>query len=166
MRHFVIIILLLIPTLTFARLEMADYWVFSKVVYVDTTGNNVTIDNLKIGSKYLVNVESNGCFHHTKLNLTISRNANGYFATFRMTGKIEGQKIKHQYSKTKLTESHLDSIKHFEKRLIDVSKQKLYCTTVDLYNLNDGLTSKLYKDDTCNWEGIGKLVAVLFRRQK
>ncbi len=178
MRHFAII-LFLIPTFIFAKLGMTGYSAIPKSFLVDkprsllndtlpqnfdTTSNNVTIDNLKIGSKYLIDVESSGCFHYTKLNLTISRYNNGYFATFSMRGKIEGQKINRKFSKSKLNESQLDTLRIFEKRITDVSKQDLSCTTVDLYNLNDGKNNRAYKDNTCNWQGIGKLVKVLFNK--
>jgi hypothetical protein len=48
-----------------------------KIIYtgskVDILTYMVCIDSLKVGQKYSINVESNGCFHNSKLNLIISR---------------------------------------------------------------------------------------------
>lgn len=129
------------------------------------TGALVTIDSLSIGQKYFITVQSNGCFHHTELFLTIQRSKDGYFATFKMRGRIEGQKVHHNYRKTKLTEAQLDSVRLFEISLAQISEHTYNCTTVDAYQLSIGETNNRFKVDHCEWQGIGKLVGYLFKRQ-
>jgi hypothetical protein len=133
--------------------------------FVDTPDLFATIDSLKVGSKYLINVESNGCFHHSELYLTISRNETDYFATFKMNGKIGDEKVKTGFKKIKLTATQLDSLRNFEEQLIKISAQTFDCTTVDTYSLIIGSTKNILKTDNCNWNGIGKLVAVFFKRR-
>jgi hypothetical protein len=141
-----------------------------KIIYtgskVDILTYMVCIDSLKVGQKYSINVESNGCFHNSKLNLIISREADGYFASFKMKGEVEGQKVNTKFKKTKLNNYQIDSVRSFERQLIYVSASKVYCTTVDEYILSIDTSKSVYTVDNCDWQGIGKLVGVLFRKTK
>jgi hypothetical protein len=177
MRHLQISILLLTTVSTFAISKQYNPYItlensFSKhgviavariQTFVDTSHLVATIDSLKVGSKYLINVESNGCFHHSELYLTILRNETDYFAIFKMNGKVEGEKVKTRFKKIKLTTAQLDALRNFEKQLIKISAQTFDCTTVDTYSLIIGSTKNIFKTDNCNWNGIGKLVAVFFK---
>jgi hypothetical protein len=177
MRHFQIGILLLLAASTFGiskqynpsiTLENSfnkhgDMTVDRIQNFVDTPHLFTIIDSLKVGSKYLINVESNGCFHHSELYLTILRNETDYFATFKMNGKIEGEKVKTRFKKIKLTTTQLDSLRSFEKQLMKISTQTFNCTTVDTYSLIIGSTKNILKVDNCNWNGIGKLIGVFFK---
>ena len=177
MRHFHISIFLIFAASTFAiskqyntstTLENSfnkhgDIVVNRIQNFVDTPHLVATIDSLKVGSKYLINVESNGCFHHSELYLTILRNETDYFATFKMNGKVEGEKVKTRFKKIKLTIAQLDTLRNFEKQLFKISAQTFDCTTVDTYSLIIGSTKNILKTDNCNWNGIGKLVAVFFK---
>ena len=131
---------------------------------VDTSSATATIDRLKPGQSYLINVESKGCFHHSDLYLTISRETTGYFASFRMKGKIEGQKVKAKFKKRKLSDFQIDSVRNFERQLILVSTSRYNCTTVDTYTLAVDSLKNTYIDDKCDWQGIGKLVSSLFKK--
>jgi hypothetical protein len=133
---------------------------------VDTSSSIICVDSLKVGQSYFINVESNGCFHHSDLNLIISRDTGGYFASFKMKGKIEGQKVNTKFKKTKLTNYQIDSVRNFEKQLLYVSASKYDCTTVDEYTLSIDSLKKVYTVDKCDWQGIGELVGVLFRKTK
>jgi hypothetical protein len=133
---------------------------------VDTSSSIICVDSLKVAQSYFINVESNGCFHHSDLNLIISKDIDGYFAIFKMKGKIEGQKVNTKFKKTKLTNYQIDSVRNFERQLINVSASKYNCTTVDEYSLSIGTLKKVYTVDNCNWQGIGKLIGVLFRKTK
>jgi hypothetical protein len=124
----------------------------------------VTIDSLRLGQTYFIVVESNGCFHHSELFLTISRQTKGYFASFNMKGKIEGKKVKNNLRKRLLNEFHIDSIRKFERQLAFVSATKYNCTTVDEYDLSIGHLKKHFIVDDCGWEGLGKLVGYIFRK--
>jgi hypothetical protein len=177
MRHFQISILLSIAASTFAipkqynpstTLETSfnkygDMSADRIKTFVDTPHLSTTIDSLKVGSTYLINVESNGCFHHSELYLTILRSETDYFATFKMTGKIEGEKVKTRFKKVKLTTTQLDYLRTFEKQLIKISTQTFDCTTTDTYSLIIGSTKNILKTDNCNWNGIGKLIGVFFK---
>jgi hypothetical protein len=177
-RHFQIIIMLLIAASAFAISKQYNPSIilepsFNKQAYmqldriqtsVDTPHLFATIDSLKVGSKYLINVKSNGCFHHSELYLTILRNETDYFASFKMNGKIEGEKVKTRLKKVKLTKTQLDYLRTFEKQLIRISNQTFDCTTTDTYFLIIGSTKNILKTDNCNWNGIGKLIGVLFKR--
>lgn len=125
----------------------------------------VTIDSLRVGQEYFIRVQSNGCFHHTELFLIIQRSKDGYFATFKMRGKIEGHKVNHSYKKDRLTVAQLDSVRSFETSLAQIAAHTYNCTTVDTYQLSIGETSKQYKVDHCEWQGIGKLAGFLFKGQ-
>jgi hypothetical protein len=176
-RHFRIIIMLLIAASAFAvskqygpsvilepSFNKQGYMRLDRIqTFVDTPHLFATIDSLKVGSKYLINVKSNGCFHHSELYLTILRNETDYFASFKMNGKIEGEKVKRRFKKIKLTTIQLDSLRNFEKELIKISAQTFDCTTVDIYSLIIGSTKNILKTDNCNWNGIGKLVGVFFK---
>lgn len=124
----------------------------------------VAIDSLKVGQKYLVTVASSGCFHYTDLLLAISRTRDGYFATFKARGEIQNQKIHHNYKRTKLTDQQIDSVRSFEKKLLQLSAESYHCTTVDTYRLTIGASTNHFRIDDCEWNGIGKLVGFLFRR--
>lgn len=177
MRHFLTNILLLIAVSDYVTLKQYDSFItlensYKQHIYnsagtlqnfVDTPHLFVTIDSLKVGSKYLINVESNGCFHHSELYLTILRSETDYFATFKMTGKIEGEKVKTRFKKVKLTTTQLDYLRTFEKQLIKISTQTFDCTTTDTYSLIIGSTKNILKTDNCNWNGIGKLIGVFFK---
>jgi hypothetical protein len=129
-----------------------------------TSSLTVSIENLKVGHSYLVNVESNGCFHHSNLYLTISRENDGYFAKFTMKGEIEGRKVNTKFKKTKLSDFQIDSVRNFERQLVQVSALKHDCTTVDQYTLAIDKLKTTYTVDKCDWQGIGKLVETLFRK--
>ena len=133
---------------------------------VDTSSSVICVDSLKEGQSYFINVESNGCFHHSDLYLIISKDTDGYFASFKMKGKIEGQKVNTKFKKTKLTNYQIDSVRNFERQLLFVSASKYDCTTVDEYTLSIDTYKKIYTVDNCNWQGIAKLVGVLFRKIK
>ena len=133
---------------------------------VDTSSFVVCVDSLTVGQSYLIHVESNGCFHHSELDLTISKDKSGYFASFKMKGKIEGQKVNTKFKKTKLTNNQIDSVRNFERQLLYISALKNYCTTVDEYTLSIETDKKIYSVDNCDWEGMRKLVGVLFRKSK
>jgi hypothetical protein len=124
----------------------------------------VAIDSLKVGQKYLVTVASSGCFHYTDLFLAISKTKDGYYATFKARGEIQNQQIHHNYKRTKLTDRQLDSVRSFEKKLLQLSAQSYHCTTVDTYRLTIGASTNQFRIDDCDWNGIGKLVGFLFRR--
>jgi hypothetical protein len=133
----------------------------------DTSRKIVTIDSLKNGEKYFINVESNGCFHHSELYLAISKTGNHYYATFKMNGKIEGKKVKKKFKKTMLNESQVDSIRTFENELIKISSKSFKCTTVDTYFLTINSKKSIYKNDNCAWKmGIGRLSWLLFKQGK
>ena len=133
---------------------------------IDTSFTVATIDRLKVGKSYFINVQSNGCFHHSDLDLTISRETDGYFARFKMRGKIEGHKVNTKFKNTKLSDFQIDSVRNFERQLIFVSASTYDCTTVDTYTLTVDTLKNTYTVDKCNWEGIGKLVGNLFKKTK
>jgi hypothetical protein len=133
---------------------------------LDTVSTVVTIDSLKVGQSYFVNVESNGCFHHSNFNLIITKEINGYFASFRMEGKIEGKKVSTKFKRTKLSDHQIDSVRNFERQLLLVSASRYDCTTVDNYTLAVDTIKKSYTVDKCDWQGIGKLVGDLFKKTK
>jgi hypothetical protein len=133
----------------------------------DSFNKTVTIDSLKNGEHYFIQVESNGCFHHSELYLHISKTGNQYYAAFRMNGKIEGRKIKNRFKKTRLHESQVDSIRRFENELIQISSKTYDCTTVDTYLLTINSTKIVYKIDKCDWEmNMGRLSWILFNQDK
>jgi hypothetical protein len=168
MRHLIITIPLLISISSFSAEAKNDTNATApkhSIAYpLKNPDTAVTIDSLKVGQKYLIKVESNGCFHHSDLFLTISKNKDRYFATFKIKGKIEGKKVNHNYKKVILTEAQVDSVRSFEKRLHQIAKQTYHCTTVDTYLLTLGAASSSFKVDNCDWQGIGKLVGHLFRK--
>ena len=133
---------------------------------VDTSSSVISVDSLKVGQDYCITVQSNGCFHHSDLNLIISKETEGYFASFKMKGKIEGKKVNTKFKKTRLADYQIDSLRNFERQLISVSASKFDCTTVDEYTLSIDTLKKSYTVDKCDWQGIGKLVDVLFRKTK
>lgn len=94
----------------------------------DTTRPGPTIDSLEVGKLYEISVKSNGCFHHSTLDLEIKRQSDGYFATFKMKGKVEGQKVHAKYKPVKLNDIQIDSIRTFEKTVgVDLCyKERLY----------------------------------------
>ncbi len=96
----------------------------------------------------------------------ISRKADGYYAEFRLRSKIEGQKFKRTYKSIRLNEQKIDSIRAFERQLVQFSAETYSCTTVDTYYLTVGATKAVYKTDNCDWQGIAKLVHVLFTKQE
>lgn len=131
----------------------------------DTTSLGISIDSLNIGKTYIVQVESNGCFHHSDLLLRINRQKQGYFASFQMKGKIEGKGIKKEYPAKLLTAEQIDSVRNFEIRLRNLAQVNKNCTTVDKYLLSVNSQSATYVIDDCDWQGIGRLVGYLFRKQ-
>lgn len=156
MKHFLISLFMLFGSLTYAKSKHYN-------ILPDTSLLHITIDSLKVGSRYLINLESIGCFHHSKLYLTISKNTDGYYATLKMEGKIEGRKIENKLKKTKLTTYQLDSVRNFEKQLLKISNQTFNCTTIDTYTFVSGATKNILKTDNCDWNGFGKLLAVIFK---
>jgi hypothetical protein len=146
--------------------EQSQLTIAYKSNKVDTSSFVISIDNLKVGQSYFINVESNGCFHHSSLYLTISKDTDSYFASFKMKGKIEGQKVNTKFKKTRLTNNQIDSVRNFERQLLFISSSKYDCTTVDEYTLSIGTYKRIYTVDNCDWQGIGKLVGALFRKSK
>lgn len=133
---------------------------------IDSSPSILCIDSLKLGQDYFINVQSNGCFHKSNLSLVISKETNGYFASFKMKGNIENKKINTTFKKTQLTDYQINSVRNFERQLISVSASHFICTTVDVYTLSIDKLSKIYTVNKCDWQGIGKLVEVLFHNTK
>ena len=137
----------------------------NRIYFNDSCKKTVTIDSLKNGEMYFINVESNGCSHGTNLYLTISKTGNSYYAAFRMAGKIEGEKVKKKFGRTKLIEAQIDSIRIFENELIRISSKEYNCTTIDTYSLIINGNKSDYKIDYCDWKmNIGKLTWILFKQ--
>ena len=132
--------------------------------FTDTAVAFVRIDSLRTGEKYSIDVVSNGCFHHSELYLTITKSADGYFAEFKIKGKIEGAKVRNTFKKRKINPQQIDSIRAFENKLFQLSKQSYGCTTVDNYYLMQGEKRTSYTVDDCDWNGMGKLVGYLFKK--
>ena len=130
----------------------------------DTAGKNLSIDSLKPGQRYFINVESTGCFHNTKIYLAIGLDSDGYYASFKMRGTIEQEKVNAKPARTRLQSFQLDSLRRFEKQLRSISTTRGHCTTVDSYHLRIGNVQNVYTVDDCEWKGIAKLVDFLFKK--
>jgi hypothetical protein len=134
------------------------------------TSNNLsavaTIDSLKIGHSYSINVKSNGCFHHSNLNLKITKEPEGYFASLKIKGKIEGEKVNIKLKNTKLNFNTIDSIRNFERQLVLISTSQYGCTTVDQYTLTVDSFTNTFVVDKCEWKGIREIVNTLFNKTK
>jgi hypothetical protein len=144
--------------------EKNDFIIAYSFGSADTLSAAATIDSLKIGQRYFIDVESNGCFHHSDLRMIIAKETDGYIASFKMTGKIDQKKINRKFKKIKLTDLQIDSIRSFEKQLLAISALKYNCTTVDTYTLTVGTIKTVCIVDKCDWQGIGNLVAFLFKK--
>ena len=166
MRQFLFGFFILLFISTFAQTKKRNILLNERYPFSDTSSLHITIDSLKVGSKYFINVESIGCFHHSNLYLTIYKNKDGYYATFKMNGEIEGKKVNSKFKKAKLTKYQIDSIRSFEKQLLTISAQTFSCTTEDIYSLTIGSTKNILNTDNCDWKGIGKLIGLIFKNEE
>lgn len=142
--------------------DQSNFTLLNTANKIDTSPSILCIDSLKLGQDYFINVQSNGCFHQSNLSLVISKETNGYFASFKMKGNIENKNVNTTLKKIKLSDYQIDSVCNFERQLISVSASHFICTTVDVYTLSIDKLSKIYTVNNCDWKGIGKLVGILF----
>lgn len=96
------------------------------------------IDRLQIGESYSIEINSLGCFHHSREKLLIKRTSKQYI-------------LKYKGKKRVLNENKLQAIRNFEFELNYMDTKG--CTTEDTYHLKYKDHELNITDGSCSWNG-------------
>ncbi|HSY61378.1 MAG TPA: hypothetical protein VK796_05850 [Cytophaga sp.] len=109
-----------------------DYFNYAAEPYVPI------MSRLQSGETYIIEMSSQGCFHHTAGTIVIANRSGELYLLF---GSVE----------RKLSDMDIETIKHFEMELNHM--ESLGCTTEVTYDLIYNNKKTRITDGSCSWNG-------------
>lgn len=128
--------------------------------------SSIFMDSLKMSSRYRIDVESKGCFHHLFYRVQIDSTVKGCYAWLAMKGIELGEglsKINTKYKRVKLSVFQIKALQRFEGKLLNYSQvEKDVDCAKTKFSMRFGRNKIDLHPDDCQWNGVNELIKIIY----